>query len=281
MQRGFAMQIVDAQIHLWGTGLPSNLSHRQVTAFTPAEAIGLMDEGGIDAAVIHPPGWDPGSTDMAFKAVRDYPGRFAIMGSLPLDRPDSRTKIAGWRSQPGMLGLRWSVLHDPVRQWVADGTLDWLWAAAEQAGVPIALLATDSLAVLGRVAERHPGLRLTIDHLGGRGGMTTLKDAAAMTHMPQLLALAQHQNVAVKATGAPGYSAEAYPFRKMQGYLRQIFDAFGPRRVFWGTDISKMPCSWRQCATMFTEELPWLAEPDKRLVMGEALCAWWGWDRSA
>ena len=73
------MQIVDAQIHLWGTGLPSNLSHRQVTHFTPEEAIPLMDEGGVDAAVIHPPGWDPGSTDMAFAAVRNYPGRFAIM----------------------------------------------------------------------------------------------------------------------------------------------------------------------------------------------------------
>ena len=79
------MQIVDAQIHLWGTGLPSNLSHRQVTHFTPEEAIALMDEGGVDAAVIHPPGWDPGSTDMAFEAVQNYPGRFAIMGSVPLD----------------------------------------------------------------------------------------------------------------------------------------------------------------------------------------------------
>ena len=68
--------------------LPSNLSHRQVTHFTPEEAIVLMDEGGVDAAVIHPPGWDPGSTDMAFEAVRNYPGRFAIMGAVPLDRPD-------------------------------------------------------------------------------------------------------------------------------------------------------------------------------------------------
>ena len=82
------MQIVDAQIHLWGSGLPSNLSHSQVTSFTPEEAIALMDEGGVDAAVIHPPGWDPGSTDMAFQAVRDYPGRFAIMGAVPLDQPE-------------------------------------------------------------------------------------------------------------------------------------------------------------------------------------------------
>jgi hypothetical protein len=47
--------------------------------------------------------------------------------------------------------------------------------------------------------------------------------------------------------------------------------------MFWGTDITKMPCSWRQCVTMFTEELPWLPERDKPLVMGQAVCAWWGW----
>jgi predicted TIM-barrel fold metal-dependent hydrolase len=275
------MQIIDAQIHLWGTGLPSNLSHRQVTHFNPEEAIVLMDEGGVDAAVIHPPGWDPGSTDMAFNAVKKYPGRFAIMGSRPLDRPDSRLRIPGWRDQPGMLGLRFTFLHEPARRWLRDGVIDWLWAEAETAGVPIAALATDSLTDLGRIAERHPGLRLTIDHLGGRGGLTTLKDSEAMTHMPELLSLAKFPNVAVKATGAPGYSSESYPFPAMHTYLRQIHDAFGPHRMFWGTDISKMPCSWRQCVTMFTEELGWLSEQDKRLIMGEALCAWWGWDRPA
>ena len=133
---------------------------------------------------------------------------------------------------------------------------------------------------MAQIAERHPGLRLTIDHLGGRGGLTTLKDEAAMTHMPDLLALAKFPNVAVKATGAPGYSSEPYPFPKMHTYLRRIYDAFGPNRMFWGTDISKMPCSWRQCVTMFTEELPWLSDHDKRLIMGEALCAWWGWNRA-
>ena len=79
------MQIVDAQIHLWGTGLPSNPSHWQVTSFTPAQAVKLMDEGGVHAAVIHPPSWDPGSIEMAMAAVQDYPGRFAIMGSIDFD----------------------------------------------------------------------------------------------------------------------------------------------------------------------------------------------------
>ena len=34
---------------------------------------------------------------------------------------------------------------------------------------------TNSLAEIGRVAERHPGLKLTIDHLGGLGGLTKLR----------------------------------------------------------------------------------------------------------
>ena len=274
------MQITDAQIHVWGTGLPSNAAHWQVTSFTADEAVALMDEAGVDAAVIHPPSWDQGSTEMALKAVQDYPGRFAIMGALPLDEVASRDRIAAWREQPGMLGLRYLFLDDPARRWLHDGTLDWLWAAAEGAEMPVAVLATDSLAAIGDVARRHPGLRLTIDHLGGRGGNTTLKDNAAMAHMPDLLALARLPNVAVKATGAPGYSSGAYPFRSMHTYLKQIFDAFGPERMFWGTDISKMPCSWRDCVAMFTEELPWLSGRDLELVMGEAVRAWWGWGRA-
>ena len=227
------MQIVDAQIHLWGTGLPSNPSHWQVTSFLPEEAIALMDEAGVHAAVIHPPSWDPGSVTMAQQAVKEHLGRFAIMGAVDLGAKDAAEQVASWRDVPGNLGLRYTCLTDPMRSWVADGTLDWLWAAAEEASVPVSMLATDSLADFGRIAERHPGLRVTIDHLGGRGGTSQLRDHEAMEHMPNLLALAKYPNVAVKATGAPGYSTESYPFPIMQEYLKKIFAAFGPGRMCW------------------------------------------------
>jgi hypothetical protein len=29
---------------------------------------------------------------------------------------------------------------------------------------------------------------------------------------------------------------------------------------------------------MFTEELPWLSEADKELIMGQAVCNFLGWD---
>ena len=279
MKNDASMQIVDAQIHLWSSGLPSNLSHRQVTSFSSEEAIKMMDESGVDAAVIHLVHWDPNCHQVALEAVKKYPRRFAMLGELPLTDPAAKDLIANLTDQPNMLGLRYVLLNDPERQWMREGKIDWLWPAAEAAGVPVTVLATDSIDLIHVIAERHPGLRLTIDHLGGRGGLTTLKDHEAMVHIPDLLALAKYPNIAVKVTGAPGYSSESYPFPIMQTYVHKIYDAFGPERTFWGTDITKMPCSWRDCITMFTEELPWLNEDDKRLIMGDAVCKWWGWKR--
>ncbi|WP_093154593.1 amidohydrolase family protein [Thalassobaculum litoreum] len=276
------MQIVDAQIHLWGTGLPSNMAHWQVTSFSTAEAVAMMDEAGVDAAVIHPPSWDPGSTDLAIKAVEDYPGRFAIIGAVDLGQPKaSRALMERWREQPGMRGLRCMFLEGENRRRLHDGELGWFWDTAEQFDIPVTTLATGSFEILGDIAAAHPGLRLSIDHLGGKGGNTSLKDDAAMTHIPDLLKLARLPNVAVKATGVPGYSSESYPFPIMNSYVRKVFDAFGPDRMFWGTDISKMPCTWRQCVTMFTEEMPWLSGDDLSRVMGGAVRDWWGWPRKS
>jgi predicted TIM-barrel fold metal-dependent hydrolase len=59
------------------------------------------------------------------------------------------------------------------------------------------------------------------------------KNLAAFTALPELIALAKYPNVAVKASGAPGYSSEPYLYRNIHPYIRQIYDAFGPERIFW------------------------------------------------
>ena len=141
-----------------------------------------------------------------------------------------------------MLGLRFTFNQPHQQSWWTDGTVDWLWPAAERAGLPIGLLAAGHFDVVAKVAERHPGLHLLIDHMGRSGGT---KDDAAFANLPELLELARHPNVAVKLSGAPSYSSAAYPWRNIHGHIEQIFDAFGPHRSFWGTDITRMPCSYR------------------------------------
>src|SRR6266850_8211810 len=201
------MLIVDSQVHIWTSGMPTNRAHRQISSFTKDDLLKEMDAAGVNAAVIHPPGWDPNSNELAVEAARQHPNRLAILGNFPLDKPESRGLIDGWKQRPGMLGLRFTFLQPHMRTWPTDGTMDWLWPAAERAGLPVALLAATFMPTVGQIAERHPRLKLIIDHLGRPSGT---KDDAAWASLPEMLALAKHPNVTIKATGAPSYSSEAY-----------------------------------------------------------------------
>jgi predicted TIM-barrel fold metal-dependent hydrolase len=267
------MLIVDCQVHIWENA-KMGAHHRQVPTFSKDELLNEMDAAGVDAAVICPPFTLFQVNELAFAAARQHPDRLSVMAWFPLDDPKQRGLLENWRKEPGLRGFRWVLSQPHQRDWLRDGSMDWLWPALAAAKLPVALLASHDLAGVGQVAERHPDLRLMLDHLGC---ITFTKDDEAFAHVPELLALARYPNIGVKLSGAPSNSSEAYPYRNIHKYIRQMVETFGPERCFWGTDISRMPCSYRQCVTMFTEEMPWLQGRALELVMGGALCEWLGW----
>ena len=275
------MQIVDSQIHIWENGRMSP-QHRQIPTYSMDDALKEMAEAGVDAAVIHPPSTlGEKVNELAVEAVRKHPDKFCILGHFDLQSPDRENIVRNWRQRPGMVGFRFTFNQPHQQSWGTDGSLDWVWAACEREGLPVGLLAGGHMAAFAKIAERHPGLKLHIDHMGRHGGGGAQKDDAAFADLGETLAVAKHPNVALKLSGAPSYSSEPYPYRNIHKYIRQMFDGFGPQRCFWGTDITRMPCSYRQCVTMFTEELPWLQGRDRELVMGQAVCDWLGWRRPA
>lgn len=173
-----------------------------------------------------------------------------------------------------MLGIRVTTAGAGARALFTEPEGDWLWQAAERARLPVMVSIPGLLRELGRLAERHPGMRFVIDHLAL---VRDAKDDAAFGDIEDLVALAKHPNVAAKASALPRYSSEPYPYRRLHPHLRRVFDAFGPQRFLWGTDMTGIPCIYRQAVTLFTEELPWLAGNDLELVMGRALCDWLDW----
>jgi len=116
-------------------------------------------------------------------------------------------------------------------------------------------------------------LKLVMDH----SGLVDGRDDEAFKEFDKLLALARHPNVATKVSCFPFFTTQKYPFRNLHPYIRKAFDAFGPKRTFWGTDLSRLPCPYRQGVTLFTEELPWLKGQDLEYVMGRGVCEWLGW----
>jgi predicted TIM-barrel fold metal-dependent hydrolase len=142
------MLIVDSQVHIWNSGKLPTPIHRQVPVFSKDDLLKEMDEAGVDAALLHPPAFDPNSDAVAIEAARQHPNRLAVLGRFPVERPESRALVDTWKNQPGMLGLRFVFLQPHQQKWPTDGTMDWLWPAAERAGIPIALFATSFLPAL-------------------------------------------------------------------------------------------------------------------------------------
>ena len=265
--------IVDAQVHVWKPEAPDRpwvpgRVAQLPEPFTIEKLVPMMDEAGVDRVVIVPPSWEGDRNDYALEAVKRYPGRFAVMGRIPLQNPQSAALLPKWKEQPGMLGIRVTFQRNQAA-WLTDGTADWFWPAVEKSGLPVMFLASGQAPQFARIAERHPQLILIIDHMG--------LTADVAKNMPeaigQTVALAKYPNVSCKVSSAPTHSSEPYPFRDMKPHLRRVIEAFGPQRCYWGTDLtnSLAKASYRQRITHFTEELNFLSDSDKDWVMGRGI----------
>jgi len=278
------MLIVDAQAHIWENSTPerpwppAEKPPQRAEPYTMPELLQAMDDAGVDRTVIVPPSWVGDNNDTAIEAARAHPDRLAVMGRISLlDEATGKRWLPRWRDQPGMLGLRLTFQTPRQRAILESGAADWLWPVAEASGVPVMLLVPELLDHARDIAVKHPRLRLTIDHMGARRGK---KDDEAFADIEQLLALSRHANVAVKATALPDFSTAPYPCLNLHAYLQKIIAAFGPRRVFWGADHTRLPCSYREAVTLFTEDMPWLDSESLEWIMGRAVCDWLDWPYS-
>ena len=268
-----ALRIVDAQVHIWSGGKPTPAQRQEPVS--KEQILKEMGAAGVERAIIVPVSWDPLGNQPALDAAKAHPDRFAVMGLMNITRPENRALVETWKQSPGMLGVRLFLGTPQAIAALKDGSSDWFWSAAERADLAVMVHAGGALPAMASIAERHPRLRLCIDSLGTPARTS---DAAAFAGLPQLLALAKLPNVVVKAEGVPTLSSEPHPHRNLHPYLKQVYDAFGPQRLFWGSDVTRLKStSYEECVSLFTEGLPWLSAADKQLIMSRALGVWIGW----
>jgi len=273
--------IVDAQVHLWKAEsedwkwVPGR-KPQLPEPFSIEKLVPLMDEAGVDRVVIVPPSWPGDRNDYGLEAAKRYPNRFAVMGRLSLQNPESAKLLPKWKEQPGMLGVRLTFMREQSAL-LASGAADWFWPAAEKAGLPVMFLAPNNIPKFAPIAERHPGLRLIIDHMSLMQEIA--QERSIGRAIDDVVALAKYPNVSVKLSSAPTYSFDPYPWRDMTEHIKRCFDAYGAQRCYWGTDLTNAfaKSTYRQRITHFTEELPFLSEDDKDWVMGRAILAQLGW----
>jgi L-fuconolactonase len=237
--------LTDAQLHVWEADRPDRPWDRQQRPqldepFTVERAVKLLDEHGVDRAVLVPPlvsGFNNDTANAyALEAAAAYPDRFAVMGRFDPRPRNARGWLERWLDQPGMLGVRLSLEGPPAPQLLEEGALDWFWPEAERLGVAVYFLRPGRPEEIATVAERHPGLRIACNHLALGGGGRSPEALAA--HVDLLKVLVPHQNVAITISSLWGSSQQGYPYEDIHDSIRRIYDLFGASRLAWATDYT-------------------------------------------
>lgn len=247
------MLVIDAQLH----EPPMSLEWAdvdQVTRFDLMTEVTLayMRAIGVDRAVLHP----INGLEWGEYAAARLPDHFSLVVGALVAAADGTMALRGaagsvpipsiddWVSErsrtPGVVGIR---LGRPTAEQFGPA----LTACARE-GLPVFILppskSADPRAFGGdftdvsAIARQFPDLTVVIDHLGLPQWPSPL-DSPPFRALPEMLELAQYPNVAVKFAGAHSMSQQPYPFDDLWPHLRRIVDAYGARRLMWGTDISR------------------------------------------
>jgi L-fuconolactonase len=234
------VEIIDAQIHDPRPAKPLDAAypeevHLDMSCELAREA---MDSVGVDIALISS---RPAVCD---HFIERYPDRFAGSPYWDSSTQDVEDTVAAYRQRPGMLATRVLIMDHPSEEPSADftsGRLEPLFTTAEQHQLPLFAMTMGISDLLAPVARKHPELTLIVDHLG-ISSPPWMRNPDPWTELPSVLALAHYPNVAVKVSGAVALSRTPYPHSDLWPHLHQLLDAFGPERLMWGSDFTRLRC---------------------------------------
>ncbi|MHB8648501.1 MAG: amidohydrolase family protein, partial [Thermomicrobiales bacterium] len=124
--------------------------------------------------------------------------------------------------------------NDPLAIWRAAGRLGLVVSCFGSS----AEFASDGFAALVRSL---PDVTVVIEHLGSHSRPDADENERALRQ--QVFTLARFPNCFIKITGLGEFCQRAMPVTEpfsfvqpIPPYLRQVYDAFGPARMMWGSD---------------------------------------------
>ncbi len=277
------MLTIDAQVHAYERNHPGRpwVGHLHGPAeVTGDNMVAAMDAVGVDGALLVSPfamyGYD-GS--YALEVQKAHPTRFGLIKPVDPADPKVADVIADWKASKGTVGVR--IMLNRVSEDPADPGINRILSTAARHGLPVNLLVWGRLDQVRQLAARHPETSIVIDHLGLPQPFEPPAPAAPFAELPKVLALAAHDNVTIKISGACTLSQQAFPYKDIWDPLWRIFDAFGLDRCMWGTDWTRAIAllTYKQGVEAFrvTDRL---SDSERATLMGATLARVYKWSPS-
>jgi predicted TIM-barrel fold metal-dependent hydrolase len=202
-----------------------------------------MGAASVDAALIVTSiaaGWD---NAYGLEIAHSTPARFRVVGRVDHRAHDVADQIERFAADPAAVALRTLLLDDSYAEEAYGGAYDDYMAAASRCGLPVCILGARRLDAVTALIDGHPETRFVLDHFGVGGvvpGLVKRDELELDTRVPVVLGLATRDNVAVKLSGGPSLSDASYPFTDLWPLLDRYLEAYGPDRLMWGSDWTRV-----------------------------------------
>ncbi len=279
------MPIIDSQVHAYERDHPGRPWVGTLAGppeVTGDDMVAAMAQVGVDGALLVSPfAMYRFDASYALEVHAAHPDRFGLIKPVDPADPAVGEVIAEWAGLDGTVGVR-IMLASPGGGGSDDGSLHpgtaTVLRAAARHALPVNLLCWGVLDQAASLARAHPDAMVVVDHLGLPQPFEPPAPPEPFAPLPEVLALADLDNVAIKISGAGTLSHAPYPYDDIWDPLCRIFDAFGFERCLWGTDWTRAIniLTYRQGVEPF-RLTGRLNDSERAMLMGGALAAIYRW----
>lgn len=266
------MPIIEPHVHVWSLDT-ERYPWSDATANPPKESataeelIAVLDEHGIEGAVLVQVIFYGLDNSYAADSLRKYPNRFAGVCLVDPEDPQAPNKLEWEVKERGFSGLRLRPCADRASTWMSDPKTFPLWEKAAELGVTISVLShIEQLAMLATPAERFPEVPIIVDHIG----WPPVEEGPDGEELKHLLRLERFPNIHVKITDPWAISKdEAWPYRRAEPIYKRVFETFGRERCLWGSDwpLVREQCGYTNCLDLYRREWGWLSDEDREWIL--------------
>ncbi len=190
-----------------------------------------------------------------------------VVGWIDFEAPDAAAQIAALAKHPALVGLRPMIQDIADPEWMLGEALTPAFEAVQGHDLTFdALTLPRHLAPLRQLIDRHPDLRVVIDH----GSKPLIKDAILGDWSDNMAALARDTSAWCKLSGLVTEAAANWTIEDLRPYVDHLLNTFGPSRLIWGSDwpVCTLASSYERWLETTDVLLSPLSSADRQAIMG-------------
>ena len=263
---------VDTHVHIWTDDFEK---YPLAQGFTPQEMaprVFSCDDilrhatpNGVSRVVLVQMSYYGFDNSYMLDAIRLRPEVFAGVAVVDWNGSDSEEKMLRL-AQQGIRAFRIFPQNVPAEACLEGEGLARMFRCGAKENLAMCLLVNpEALSAVRRRCENFPDTPLIIDHLArlGMAGPVVENDVQA------LCALARYPKVKVKVSAFYALGNKKPPHLDLAPLIRRVYEAFGPKRLMWGSDCPFQVQSetYADGISLVRDRLDFLSMADKEWIL--------------